>query len=78
MAKNNNKKPFEFRCQHGTVFSGTRDLTTLKRKSSGNPALCDALNDAIEFGAWHQREIWGTLNGFQGYDCVHITNIDVS
>ena len=69
-----NKKPFKYHASNGTKFSGecsdlSKGVKVERPDELGGKSFCA---DCIEFGAWHQREIWPNLNGFQGYDCFSV------
>lgn len=78
----NNEKPFVYHTSDGVVFTCERaDLTkpiqvkglAINLDAEGN--LSNALRAVAEMAAFHRAEVWPTLNGFSGYDCIKFEEV---
>lgn len=69
----------EYTARFGTVFKGPKDLDSLliiraKNYVDENKPLSDIYfaSDCLEFAGWHGVTVHPELNGFRGYDSIHI------
>lgn len=72
-----NEKHFSYRSHNGTQFIAERcDFRT--GVSVQSPVLASGCyagfsSDVAEMIGYHATNIWPSLNGFQGYDCITFT-----
>ena len=76
--KANNEKPFEYHTNDGVVFKC--DRSDFRSVIEVNGFACNisqprnlnaAMRAVSEMIAYHRSEVWPTLNGFSGYDCIN-------
>jgi hypothetical protein len=80
--KENNEKPFEYHTNDGVIFTSDRCDFSSGVKVKGFACnisqphnLHAALRAVAEMIAYHRAEVWPTLNGFSGYDCIHFEEV---
>jgi len=68
----NNTQPFSWSSRNGSQFYCDRKDFGSKIFVSCSPEKKERLSqDIAEMIAMHALEIWPTLNGFSGYDCLN-------
>ena len=83
--KANNAKPFEFHTNDGVIFTSPRsdfqggiNVKGLPVNVQTDENLNRLMVAVAEMVAYHRGEVWPTLNGFSGYDCLRFEEEDDS